>query len=118
MCINCGCLNYEEYLHCINCLRLIKVNDSQNNNVGLNFVSSKFQSKANQVCENINAGHINSFTSGLSMNVKDPYGKFRLPRMDPIVDPAWCCKEFDVIELGAHLLKLSVDMVTNDTAEI
>ena len=52
------------------------------------------------------------------MNKKDPYGKFKIPRRDSIFDPAWCCEEFDVIELGAHLLQLSVDMVTKNTVEI
>ena len=118
MCNICCCLNYKESHHCINCLGLITVNNSQKYNVGLGFVSNKIQTKANQVCENINEGHIGSFTSGISMNMKDPYGKFKIPWRDPIVDPAWCCEKFDVIELGAHLLKLSVDMVTKNTAEI
>ena len=52
------------------------------------------------------------------MNKKDPFLKFRIPRRDPSVDPEWCCEKFDLIELGAHMLKLSVDMVTKDTAEI
>ena len=52
------------------------------------------------------------------MNVKDPYSKFKLLRLDPIVDPSWCSQKFDLIELAAHLLKLSVDLVTDDTAEV
>ena len=118
ICSICCCLNYEENIHCINCLGLIKVNNSQTYDVGLGFVSNKIQTKANQVCENINTGQLWSFTSEISVNKKDPYGKFKIPRRDPIFDPAWCCEEFDVIELGAHLLKLSVDMVTKNTAEI
>ena len=82
------------------------------------FREIKFQSRANQVFEDKNIKHISSYTSGVNVNVKDPYSKFKLPRLDPVVDQSWCSQKFDLIELAAHLLKLSVDLVTNDTAEI
>ena len=59
-----------------------------------------------------------SFTSEISVQKKDPYIKFKIPQQDPRVDPAWCYEKFDILELGAHMLKLSVDMVTKNTAEI
>ena len=59
-----------------------------------------------------------SFTSEIGVHKKDPYIKFKIPRQDPSVDPAWCCEQFDMLQLGAHMLKSSVDMVSRNTAEV
>ena len=54
----------------------------------------------------------------MDVSRKDPYKKFRIPRYDSLVDPKWCRDKFSVLQIGAHLVKLSVDLVTEDTASV
>ena len=82
------------------------------------FVSKNIHTQANQVYENVNAKQVCSFTSEIGVHKKDPYIKFKIPRQDPSVDPAWCCEQFDMLQLGAHMVKLSVDMMSRNTAEV
>ena len=54
----------------------------------------------------------------MKVNAKIHYDRFKLPRCDPVLDESWCSKKFDFLELAAHLLKLSIDLVTEDTAKV
>ena len=65
------------------------------------------------------ATRFSSFASEVEVSRKqDPYRKFRIPKADPAVDPEWCCEKFSVLQLGAHLVKLSVDLVSDQTATV
>ena len=118
VCSVCCCLNYTENIHCIHCLELIKVKSCQTSDVNLGFESNNVYTQANQVYEGINAKQVCSFTSEIGVHKKDPYKKFRIPRQDPTVDPEWCCEQFDMLQLGAHIVKLSVDLVSENTADV
>ena len=104
---------YRDYKYCINCLGLLDIFSSQNDNL-----SSKVKVETDQICEDQNMKNICSYTSNVKVNAKIHYDRFKLPRCDPVLDESWCSQKFDFIELAAHFLKLTIDLVTEDTAKV
>ena len=113
VCAICRCRNYGDCKYCINCLSSLDIFISPDVNL-----SSIKEVETNQIRENQNIKNFCVYTSNVKVNAKINCNRFKLPKCDPMWDKSWCSQKFDFLELAAHFLKLSIDLVSEDTATL